>query len=121
MEDTRQLGGADVLLLDVLMMMNVIMLMEARQVAVMMKVTGQVLLEVLVLVVVLEEVLLFSLSSTPFPRTRPAARVWASGAKGSDNVQSAHGLPRHSCEPSNPSAVPDRAEGLGAVRALIRE
>ena len=83
MEDTRQLAGADVLLLDVLMMMNVIMLMEARQVAVMMKVKGQVLLEVLVEVLVLEAVLLFSLSPTPLPSTRPAARVWASGAKGS--------------------------------------
>ena len=47
-----------------------------------------VLLEALVKVMVkvfvvkVEEVLLFSLSSTPFPRTRPAARVWAWGAKG---------------------------------------
>ena len=51
-------------------------------------VTVKVLLEVKVLVkeFVVEELLLFSLSSTPFPRTRPAARVWASGAKGSDNV-----------------------------------
>jgi len=40
----------------------------------------------LMTVKVFEEVLLFSLSSTPTqttnPRTRPAARVWASGAKG---------------------------------------
>ena len=47
------------------------------------QVTVKVLLEVKVLV---EEVLLFSLSSTPtqatHPRTRPAARVWAWGAKG---------------------------------------
>ena len=64
---------------------------EAPQVmSLLVKVTGQVLLEVLVMVVkvvvkvlVLEEVLLFSLSATPFPRTRPAARVWAWGAKGS--------------------------------------
>ena len=50
-----------------------------------------VLLEVKVLVVFVvkefvvkvDEVLLFSLSSTPPPRTRPAARVWAWGAKGS--------------------------------------
>jgi hypothetical protein len=33
-------------------------------------------------VVEVEEVFLSSLSSTSFPRTRPAARVWASGAKG---------------------------------------
>ena len=33
-------------------------------------------------VVEVQEVLLFSLSSTPFPRTRPAARSWAWGAKG---------------------------------------
>ena len=48
-------------------------------------VTVKVLLEVnvLVKVFVVEEVFLSSLSSTPFPRTRPAARVWASGAKGS--------------------------------------
>ena len=58
---------------------------EAPQVmSLLVKVTGQVLLEVLVVVVkvvvkvlVLEEVLLFSLSAPPFPRTRPAARVWA--------------------------------------------
>ena len=45
----------------------------------------QVLLEKVVKVLVkafAEEVLLFSLSSTPPPRTRPAARVWAWGAKG---------------------------------------
>ena len=44
--------------------------------------------KVLVKVFRLEEVLLFSLSSTPTqttnPRTRPAARVWAWGAKGCD-------------------------------------
>ena len=56
------------LMLDVLM----IMLMEAGLVAVIMLV---VLLEVLVMVVkeFVVEVLLFSLSSTTFPRTRPAA------------------------------------------------
>jgi hypothetical protein len=77
-------------MLHVLMMMNVIMLMEARQVAVIM-----VLLEVLVQVVVfvvkafvveVQEVFLFSLSSTTptrtTPSTRPAGRVWAFGAKG---------------------------------------
>ena len=70
------------LMLDVLVMMNVIMLM------LMMKVKGlvtvKVVLEVKVVVKVFEEVLLFSFSSpsTPPPRTRPAARVWASGAKG---------------------------------------
>ena len=78
-----------VLMLDVLMMMNVIMLMLMMKV---MKVKGlvKVLLEVKVLVEVFvveaEEVLLFSLSSTPtqttHPSTRPAARVWASGVKG---------------------------------------
>ena len=64
--------------------LHVIMLMEARQVAVIM-----VLLEVLVMVKVVvkafvvevQEVILFSLSSTPttrtMPQTRPAARVWA--------------------------------------------
>jgi hypothetical protein len=51
-------------------------------------VTVKVLLEmkVLVKVFVVEALLLFSLSSTPFPRTtpstRPAGRVWAFGAKG---------------------------------------
>ena len=71
------------------MMMHVIMLMPMMKV---MKVKGlvKVLLEVKVLeevfVVEAEEVLLFSLSSAPTqttnPRTRPAARVWASGVKG---------------------------------------
>ena len=61
---------------------DVLMLMEARQVAAMMmkvvKVTVKVLLEVKVMVkVFVLEVSLFSLSSTSFPRTRPAARVWA--------------------------------------------
>ena len=71
-----------------------LMLMEARQVAVMMMLMLDVLMikvmEVKVLVVkefVVEALLLFSLSSTPNPRTmpqtRPAARVWAWGAKGS--------------------------------------
>ena len=57
-----------------------VIMMEARQVAVIM-----VLLEVLVqvMVVKVQEVFLSSLSSTPFPRTRPAARVWAWDAKGS--------------------------------------
>ena len=62
---------------------DVLVLMEARQVAVMMmKVT--VLLEVKVMVKesVVEALLLFSLSSTLPPRTRPEARVWAWGAKG---------------------------------------
>ena len=53
-----------------------------------MKVKGQVtvVLKVKVVVKVFEfvvEVLLFSLSSPTFPRTRPAARVWAWPAKGS--------------------------------------
>jgi len=59
--------------------LHVIMLMEARQVAVIM-VLLEVLVQVVVFVVkafVVREVLLFSLSSTSFPRTRPAARVWA--------------------------------------------
>jgi hypothetical protein len=67
-------------------MLDVLMLMEARQVAVMMmKVKGQVtvkvLLEVKVMVFVVKEfvveveaVLLFSLSSTPNPRTTPSTR-----------------------------------------------
>ena len=75
-----------------LMMMkvkDVLMLMEARQVAVMMMLMLDVLMQVTVLlevkefVVKVKEVFLSSLSSTSFPRTRPAARVWASGAKGS--------------------------------------
>ena len=49
-------------------------------------VTVKVLLEVKVVVFVVEALLLSSLSSIPtqttHPRTRPAARVWASGAKG---------------------------------------
>ena len=58
----------------------------------MMEAVMKVLLEALVLEVVVkvfaveefvvEEVSLSSLASTSFPRTRPAARVWASGAKG---------------------------------------
>ena len=79
-EDTCQLGGAHVLMLDVLMMK----VMQVKG-----QVTVKVLLEVKVLVLVcvvkefvVEEVFLSSLSSTSFPRTRPAARVWASGAKG---------------------------------------
>ena len=65
-EDTWQVMRllVKVLMLDVLIMKG--------------QVTVKVLLEVKVFV---EEVLLFSLSSTPFPR--PAARVWAWGAKGS--------------------------------------
>ena len=50
------------------------------------KVKGQVTVKVLLEVKVLVKVFvvsLFSLSSTSFPRTRPAARVWAWGAKGS--------------------------------------
>ena len=88
MEDTWQLGGAGVLMLmmmkvkDVLMMMLMMMTVKGQ-------VTVKVLLEVKVVVkvFVVEEVLLFSLSSTPttrtMPQTRPAARVWAWGAKGS--------------------------------------
>ena len=87
MEDTWQLGGAGVLMLmmmkvkDVLMMMLMMMTVKGQ-------VTVKVLLEVKVVVkVFVEEVLLFSLSSTPttrtMPQTRPAARVWAWGAKGS--------------------------------------
>ena len=82
-------------MLDVLMMMNVIM--DVMKVDVLMlvmkvmKVKGLVtviilLLQVKVLVEVfvefVVEVLLFSLSSTTLSRTRPAARVCASGAKG---------------------------------------
>ena len=94
-----RLGEARLKVADVLMLMmmkvkdvlvlDVLMLMEARQVAVMMMlmldvlmVTVKVLLEVKVVVkVFVAEVLLFSLSSTPttrtMPQTRPAARVWA--------------------------------------------
>ena len=57
LEDTCQLGGAHVLLLDVLMLK-------------VMKVKGQVTVKVEVKV--FEEVLLFSLSSTPLPRTTPS-------------------------------------------------
>ena len=70
-----RLGEARLKVADVLMLMTMkvkdVLVMEARQVAVMMmKVT--VLLEVKVMVKV-SVVSLFSLSSTTFPRTRPAA------------------------------------------------
>ena len=93
MEDTCQLGGAHVLMLDVLMMMNVIMdvlVMKVMKglVTVTLLLQVKVLVEVFVLLVVkvfvafVVEVLLFSLSPTAFPRTRPAARVWGLGFKG---------------------------------------
>ena len=71
--------------------LHVLMLMEAvMKVAVIMVLLEALVLEVVVKVFVVEEfvvevqeVFLSSLSSTPFPRTRPAARVWAWGAKGS--------------------------------------
>ena len=74
-------------MLDVLVMMNVVM-----DVLVMKVMRGLVTVNLLlhlvkvwveVFVEFVVEVLLFSLSSTSFPRTRPAARVWARDAKGS--------------------------------------
>ena len=67
-----------------------IMMMKVKDVLklVMKVMKVMMLMTVKVVVKVFEEVLLFSLSSTPTqttnPRTRPAARVWASGAKGLD-------------------------------------
>ena len=83
-----RLKVADVL---VLMMMKVkdVLVLDVLMLMVMMMKVVKVLLEVKVMVkeFVVVEVLLFSLSSTPFPRTtpstRPAGRVWAWGAKGS--------------------------------------
>ena len=82
-EDTCQRGAADVLML-MMKVMKVLMLDVLMLVKVKGQVTVKVLLEVKVLVkvfvvkeFVVEEVFLSSLSSTSFPRTRPAARVWA--------------------------------------------
>ena len=67
------------------MLMLMMKVMKVKgQVTVVLKV--KVVVKVFEVVVKLEfvvEVLLFSLSSTTFPRTRPAARVWAWPAKGS--------------------------------------
>ena len=82
-EDTCQLGGAHVLMLDVLRMK--VMKVKGLVTDKVLLALVQVKVLVLVFVVkafVVEEVFLSSLSSTSFPRTRPAARVWASGAKG---------------------------------------
>ena len=75
-EDTWRLGGAHVLMLDVMKVDVLMLVMKVMKGLV----TVKVLLEVKVLVVVKEfvaEALLFSLSSTPtqttHPRTRPAA------------------------------------------------
>ena len=77
-EDTWRLGGAHVLMLDVMKVDVLMLVMKVMKVKGL--VTVKVLLEVKVLVVVKEfvvEALLFSLSSTPTqttnPRTRPAA------------------------------------------------
>ena len=84
MEDTCRLGGAHVLMLDVLVM-------KVMRVKGLVMVIMLVLLEVKVFVVKefvvkVDEVFLFSLSSTTptrtTPSTRPAGRVWAFGAKG---------------------------------------
>ena len=78
------------LLLLMMKVMNVLMDVLVMKVMKVMKglVTGILLLQVKVMKVevfveFVVEVLLFSLSSTTFPRTRPAARVWAWDAKGS--------------------------------------
>ena len=66
-----------------------VLVMKVMLVTVILLLQVKVLVEVFVLLVVkvfvefVVEVLLFSLSSTTFPRTRPAARVWAWDAKGS--------------------------------------
>ena len=73
------MGGAHVLML----VMLDVLVMKVMKVKGLVMVIMLVLLEVkLVVVEFVVEVLLFSLSSTTFQRTRPAARVWASGAKG---------------------------------------
>ena len=75
------MGGAHVLMLVMLdvLVMQVMKVMPVKGLVIML-----VLLEVkLVVVEFVVEVLLFSLSSTTFQRTRPAARVWARDAKGS--------------------------------------
>ena len=90
MEDTCRLGGAHVLMLDVLVMK----VMRVKGLVMLLVLLVKVMVKVFVVkefveeafVVELEALLLFSLSSPPFPRTtpstRPAGRVWASGAKG---------------------------------------
>ena len=68
-----------------LLMMKVVKVKGLVTVKVLVQVKAFVLLVVKVVVKVFlveVEVLLFSLSSTPFPRTRPAARVWAWGDEG---------------------------------------
>ena len=65
-------------------LMLVMLVMKVMKVKGLVMVIMLVLLEVkLVVVEFVVEVLLFSLSSTTFQRTRPAARVWARDAKGS--------------------------------------
>jgi hypothetical protein len=70
---------ADVMMMDVLLV--------ALVQVILLQVMSLLLLQVKAFVVKVEEVLLFSLSSTPpqttMPQTRPAARVWAWGPKGS--------------------------------------
>ena len=68
-------SGADVLMK--------VMVVEGQALVIMLLVLLEVVMVVKAFVVEVEEVFLSSLSSTPFPRTRPAARVWAWGAKGS--------------------------------------
>ena len=81
-EDALQVKAPKEMRLSVnVLMMKGLVTVKVLLVKVMVKVF---VLEVVVkvFVVEVEEVFLSSLSSTSFPRTRPAARVWASGAKG---------------------------------------
>ena len=65
-------------------------------------------------VVEVKEVFLSSPSSTPFPRTRPAARVWAWGAKGLGCLI----LPPAPGQPSSGAVSSNTAPGL--VRHGVR-
>ena len=72
-EDTCQLGGADVLMMKVMEVKGQVTVNLFLQVA-LVQVKAFVLLVVVLKVFVVEELLLFSLSSRTRPSTRPAAR-----------------------------------------------
>jgi hypothetical protein len=87
-------------------------------------VTVILLLQVKVLVKVLVEfvveVLLFSLSSTTFPRTRPAARVWAWDAKGSGFEFAAPAPGRRCSGPSTELTPSNQLPGIVITQSAPR-
>ena len=89
-----------------------IMMMKVKDVLKLMLKVMKVMMLMMMTVKVFEEVLLFSLSSTQTtnPRTRPAARVWASGAKGTTGAR----LVQPTCGRDLPVTLPTgRSSGWG--------